>query len=275
MSDTSDKDSMLLANTMAIPKSTQGVFTLPCGLLTGEGQLHTEVALHEIRGHEEDMLASKTVPDWKKLGELIAGCVTRIGTITDRGMVADSVLKLPAGDRVFLLLAIRRVTLGDMLPFHSKCSSPKEECDVTSMYTIDLSSLDIKKMPDPMKRVGYEAKLPSGKSIRYRVLNGVDEEAVSKATKSKDDSISLSMFHRIELLEDKKPTLRDVKDLGLADRCYIREELFDAIDGGVETAVDMTCPRCQVDFKHTVDVGEQGFFFPSQVRKAWRMKSTS
>ena len=267
-------DSMLLANQLAEPKSTQGLFELPCGYLGADGKLVTEVALREIRGHEEDMLASKTVPDWMKLGELITGCTTRIGSITDRGQIAMAVKQLPAGDRAFLLFAIRRVSMGDILPFRSKCPTDKEECGAESLFQVDLKDLEIKRMADPTKRAGYDGVLPSGSTIRYRILTGVDEEEIAKQQKSKDDTLSLQLLIRTELLNGKPPSLEDFKELSMRDRDYIRSELFDAIDGGVETDIEVTCPKCGVDFVHEVAVGEKGFFFPSQVLKKSKTRST-
>ena len=240
------------------PKSSQGVYELPCGYLDAEGKIHTEVVLREMTGAEEDLLASKQISPSKKFSELISRCVTRIGTVTDRGQISAIVRQLPIGDRVFLLFAIRRVTLGDNYPFSDKC--PNDSCGIESVYKIDLSVLEVKKMPDPLKRI-YDITLPSGDTARFRVSTGEDEERVSKFEKSAD-AISQSVLMRLEQLNGLPPTLEAVKAMGWKDRQALRSA-WDKVEGGVETEMEMQCPRCGHEFKRDVQVG-LSFFYPSE-----------
>jgi hypothetical protein len=237
------------------PKSTQGVFELPCGYLDEAGKLHTEVGIHEMTGAEEDMFSSKSMTSLQKYNELLARCTTHIGSITDRGAVRSIVKKLPVGDRVFLLFAIRRVTLGDEYVFNAKCPS----CENEGMYNVDLSTLDIKKMSDPLIRV-YDRSLPSGRPVRFRVSTGEDEARAEKFSKS-EDSLSQAILMRLEQLDGAPPTLEAVKAMGWKDRQAIRK-IFESVEGGVDTEVDMTCPKCSNEFKRDVEVSPS-FFSPS------------
>jgi hypothetical protein len=249
------------------PKGTQGVFELPCGFLDAEGNLHTEAEVREITGHEEDLLGSKTVPNHKKIGMLVARCLTRIGTFTDRGQISTIAEQLTVGDRVFLMFAIRRTSLGDEYPFRHTCP----ECKYSGLFNLDLSELEIKKMADPKKRV-FDAKMPSGKVVRFRPLIGRDEEKLSKASNS-DDAMTLAILARLEMLDDGPPTLATVKGLGLRDRNFLRDAFEDA-EGGVDTTMEMQCPNCGHEFDHDLDVGQAGFFFPSSVQKGSKKRSS-
>ena len=245
------------------PSGSFGVFELPCGILEGDGPeaiLHKEVELREITGHEEDMLGSNTVPNHKKIGMLISGCLVRVGTINDKGKLALLAEEMTVGDRVFLMFAIRRTSLGDDYPFRGKCP----ECNYRGIFNLDLSDLEVKKMAEPMKRT-FDHTLPSGKKCSFRPLCGKDEESISKAASS-NEALSLSILMRLQMLEGQPPTLAAVKGLGMRDRNYLRAE-FDKIEGGVDTTLEMTCPRCNHEFEEELDVAQAGFFFPSSVQK--------
>lgn len=242
------------------PSGSMGVFELPCGFMDGDGVLHTEVHVREIRGHEEDMLGSNSVPNHKKIGLLITGCLQRVGTIEDRAKLNAVSDHLTVGDRVFLMFAIRRASLGDEYPFRGVCP----QCKYRGIFMLDLKDLEVKKMEEPGKRV-FDRKLPSGKAVRFRPLLGKDEERLSKASSS-NEALSLAILMRLEMLEGEPPTLADVKNLGMRDRNFLRGE-FDKIEGGVDTTLDMGCPQCSHEFEEELDISQAGFFFPSSVLK--------
>lgn len=242
------------------PAGSLGVFDLPCGFLDEDGVLHKEVQVREITGHEEDMLGSNSVPNHKKIGLLITGCLQRVGTITDQKTLNAVADNLTVCDRVFLMFAIRRASLGDAYPFRSEC--PK--CKYRGIFTLDLSDLEVKTMKEPMKRI-FDCRLPSGKEARFRPLIGKDEERLSKASSS-NEALSLAILMRLLVLEGEPPTLKAVKDLGMKDRNFLRGE-FDKVEGGIETTLDMGCPTCEHEFEEELDVSQAGFFFPSSVPK--------
>lgn len=257
--------SVELTNIAALetPKSAQGVFELPCGFVDSAGALHTEIALRELTGAEEDLLASKQMAPFKKYNELLVRCTQRIGTITDRGQISAAVKGLPIGDRLFLLFAIRRVSIGDEYTFRETC--PSEGCKSSERYTVHLSELEIKKMPEPAKRI-YDARLPSGITVRFRISTGVDEErAMGIETKAEDAALSKGILMRLELLDGVPPELQAVKNMKWRDRLALREE-WNKVEGGVDTEVDMTCPACGHEFKKDIEV-TSSFFFPSATSK--------
>lgn len=246
-------------------KSSQGVFELPCGYLGPDGTLHTEIAIRELTGAEEDLLAAKQITPFKKYNELLLRCTQRIGTITDRGQLSSAVMSLPVGDRLFLIIAIRRVSLGDEYSFDETCTNP--ECRKPERYTVQLSELDIKKMSDPKKRI-HDVTLPSGATARFRVSTGVDEEkalALETSKKKDDDLLSKGILMRLELLDGAPPELQAVKNMKWRDRMALREA-WNKVEGGVDTEIDMVCPSCGQEFKKDIELSPS-FFFPSATSK--------
>jgi uncharacterized protein (UPF0212 family) len=249
------------------PKSSAMMGDLPCGYIDSEGVLHTEVVVREITGVEEDILAARNVKIGKKMNELLGRCLQRVGTITDRKQIMTAVMDMTLGDRVYLMFLIRRATLGDSYPFEIKCT----ECGKKSSFDLDLSTMDTRKPEDPRKRV-FDVKLPSGRTARFRVATGKDENKLTEAMEGQE-AMSLGLLIRLELLDGKPPTLDDVKAMGMRDRNYLRNE-FVELEGGVDTDVDVGCPKCGNEFKVTVDVGQAGFFFPSGTRRGSNKRST-
>lgn len=265
-----DKDSVLETIHQAKvdqPKGSRGVFELPCGYLDPDGDLHTEVEVREITGYEEDMLGSKTVPNHKKIGQLVTQCVLRVGNITEPGRIAMIAEELTVGDRVFLMFCIRRTSLGDDYPFRDQCP----ECNYKGIFNLDLADLEVKEMHDRKNRV-FDITLPSGTKARFRPLVGKDEEKLSKASNSKD-AMTLAILLRLESLGDEPPNLKSVKSLGIKDRNALRDG-FDSVEGGVDTTLEMQCPSCGAEFERELDVGQAGFFFPSSVLKGSKTKSS-
>lgn len=254
----------LLLNELERPKSSLGVFELPCGYLDEEGVLHREVELSELTGNEEDLLASPTIPVQRKMGLLIGRCIKRLGTITDRGKIAMISEQLTIGDRVFLLFALRRITLGDSYPFKITCPT----CNKESMHNVDMAELRVQPMNEPEKRI-YDVTIPSGKTVRFKIMTGEDEGKLSKIKKL-EDKLSVALLVRVELLNGKPPTLDDIKGLTIKERDDLRA-MMDECDGGIDTTVETSCPLCSSEFETEIDAGQAGFFFPQTQRKRLKM----
>jgi hypothetical protein len=253
----------IVENQISEPKSSIGLFDLPCGYVDGDGTLHTEIKVREITGHEEDMLANRKLKSNKKLNELITRCVERIGTITDKGQLSKVVLDMTVGDRLFAIFAIRRVTVGDLYTYQVKCS----QCQAIDTVTMDLSVLEVKHMPDPLKRE-FEVTLPkSGVHITFSPMTGRGEEKLSTLAKRTEDALSLALLMRLTEIDGSRPSLKAVKDMSSVDRIFLRDA-FTKVEGGVETTIDHECPECYAEFKEELDVSQAGFFFPTVAQES-------
>lgn len=261
------QEQMFVQHQMSEPKSSQGVFDLPCGLLAPDGELLTEVKLKEITGVEEEILAAKNIPWGKKLTQLLGNCLVQLGPMTDKPLLQRAARDLTVGDRAFLMLAIRRVTLGDEFPFEDQCT----ECNAKTLFSVNLAELEVKKMPDPKKRV-FDETLPSGAVVRFHVMTGKDEEALAKVDVR--DTLSAQILVRVDQVNGAPISLEGIKAMSLKDRNHLREA-FDRVEGGVQTTLDLTCPSCGEEFQTELNVGQTGFFFPSRVRKNSKRSTSS
>jgi len=244
-------------------------YELPCGFLDGEGNLHTDVVVREMTGEEEEILAARNMPVTKKINKILSRCTESIGPYNGNS-IDQIVPELTQGDRIYLLMAIRRASLGDDMPFVTKCQS----CDQESQLTVDLSELEVKKMKDPTLRQ-YDIELPkSGRKVRMKVLTGRGEDAISKASNRGIDIITTAIFCRIDAFDDKPVTMKDLKTLSLADRNFLRDS-WEEYEGGINTEITVECPSCNYEYETELEISQQGFFNPSAALKSWKKKSSS
>lgn len=251
----------LQENSILKDRSTVDMFKLPCGYWDEETQqLHQDVVLNEIRGTEEDILANNKVPFAKRVDLVFASCITTLGTL-DPAKIPGVIPYLAMGDRNYLLYALRRRSLGDMFPTEEPCPSPG--CNSNHLYQFDLSQLTLMPMPNPEKRI-YQETLPSGGAVSFHPMRGVDERRRDEFQGILQRR-SLSIFLRLDDLNGIPATPEDVKNLTLRDRDYLHGR-FAAVEGGVETSLELKCKSCGTVFERTVDPSDPGFFCPSETR---------
>jgi len=247
-------------------KSSVDSFELPCGYLDGDGNLHTAVTVREMTGEEEEILAARNMPSSKKINSILSRCTESIGAVSGH-FIQQIIPELVQGDRIYLLIAIRRASLGNDMPFVTKCPS----CSQDARFKLDLADLEIKKMPDPMIRT-YDLTLPkTGSKVVMKVLNGRGEDAIGKASTRGKDIITSAIFARVESIDDKPVTMADLKSLPLVDRNFLRDAWEDH-EGGVDTEVKIDCPGCGIEYDTELDISQQGFFNPSATLKNWKKK---
>lgn len=256
--------STIIEGNLRDPKSPIGQFDLPCGYLDADGELHREVIVREMTGVEEDILASRRVKDADKMDLLIGNCLQQLGQISEATRIRALTQELLIGDRLFLLYAIRRVSLGDEYPFKENCPN----CDEATLYPFDLSALEVVQMPDPMCRE-YHEELPSGRKVSWHPMSGRDNKKRQKHRKA--DVLTLNLWVRIDDLDGLRPSMDLIKTLSSRDRDFLRGR-FMQVEGGVETTIEVVCPLCDHEFERDVEIGRPGFFFPSETQENWRRR---
>ena len=251
-------DTLVVESSLYIPNAAVSIQDLPCGYLDDQGVLHREVQVRAMTGFEEELLGNDKIPGMKKFNQLLVNCLVRIGQIDEKAKIASIVPKLLVGDRVFLFLQIRRVTIGDTLPFRSTC--PVKSCRKESRHLVNLGDLPVQVMQDARKR-SFTATLPVSKqAVQYRCANGEDEERAEKF-EDRVEAASLILLQRIEQLDGKPPTLGDLQAMHWVDREFLREA-FDKGEGGLDTSIDLECSHCGHQYRKEVPVGQAGFFYP-------------
>ena len=246
------------------PKSTTEVFRLPVGWVDGDGKTHKDVQVREMTGEEEELLAGKG-DIGIRLNRVLANCLVDVGG--EKGTV-PLVKSMAMVDRVFLLIAIRRVSLGDTYRIKAKCPS----CDDKGDYTIDLGELETTET-DLDDGWEFDSTLPSGRKVRWHVMTGEDEDWLKQAEKKLKGQgrMTLAILARLDELDgiklDKsnramKVALTAVARLSLRDRNFLRRE-FEK-EGDIDTKLEFECAACGAEFESEIELGSADFFFPSE-----------
>ena len=251
---------------MLDPKSGTITGALPCGYLDRDGGVHQEYIVREMTGEEEDLLAGKG-PILTRLNRVILNCTESLGEITDKQTLNRAVNALTAVDRMVLMVAIRRASIGDEYTLKITCVNP--DCRQESHATLNLSQLEIIPMPDPSKR-SFETVLASGRVIKWHVMDGRDENWLQGMAKKGQNLLTLQMLSRVNSVDDHilnresnlGEALRTLKKLRMSERNEIRS-LFKEVEGSIDMTMEYECPHCGHTWSGDLDIGQPTFFFPS------------
>lgn len=133
-------------------------FELPSG---------TELELREMTGAEEELLTNqRLIRSGEAINQVLRNCFVRLGEKTDPDLA--EVMNLLSGDRLFALVRLRQISLGDEVELELSC--PNSACRMTNFVTINLE--DLKVTPYGEERE-FAFKLPgSKKAVRFGYLDG-------------------------------------------------------------------------------------------------------
>lgn len=246
-------------------RSDVGQFVLPGGYVK-DNVCYDKVLIKSMTGVEEDILVSRNVPIVKRLNMVFYNCIVELksdsGEVINKNNpdeLANAIDELPLVDRLYLLICLRRVSLGDMYSMAVKCL--EANCGKVSRQVIDLSQAEVRPPFDKIKRE-YEFNLPSGKLVKARILTGKTEEQMVQKRQADKDVMSTSILSRVISIDNKPVTLKMIKELSIKERNFLRNK-FDEMEGRVETDVIVVCPFCQTESTVALDLGQVDFFFPS------------
>jgi hypothetical protein len=245
-------------------KSAMQEEELLAGLLI-EDKLYDRVVIQEISGEEEDILAEDKGSVSEKISQVIANCVERIlpakdetdaSDITDKNRIKSLVKGMAIGDRMYLFIRLRVLSLDNN--FLMDCKSPSDNNEFKVI--VDLNTLDVKKLEDKKVRM-KTFKLPKSEiDVEIKLATGYDEEKLT-SIQNGHAKMSTSILLRIEKIAGEKPTLENLKRLPLKDRNAIRTEL-ESFDVGVDTKVIVKSPSDDFEYETELGLTQKGFFFP-------------
>lgn len=243
---------------------------LPIGYTDETGRVHHRAVIRKMRGHEEALLYDLTLTAGQLVTELIRSCLVRLGDLENVG--EDIVSQLYTADRNYLLLELRRITLGDRLRASYLC--PRCGSDVPVME--DLSQIEVRRLDEGQTLGDITLELEDGyvdregtfhTELTLTLPRGVDEEFVSPMA-AKDplraqDALMLRCIKRFGTLPKAALEAYGVKilrDLTLGDRQRL-QSAFNSQTPGVNFQRSVHCGQCEMMFEGVMDVS--GFFILS------------
>lgn len=218
-------------------------FTLPTGL---------EAELREMTGAEEEILTNpRLIRSGDAINQVLANCVVRLGELKSPSV--KDVLDLLSGDRLFLLVRLRQVSLGDEVALELACTNAT--CRHVNTVRVGLDELEV--TPYGRERE-FKTTLPgSGHAVTFVHLDGHMEKRLAAL---KEPSISSAMTMRIREIDGKAPSKKALADMSLRDRNALREAMR-AVEGGIDTAIETECEACGTTLRTRLEA-EPAFLFP-------------
>lgn len=215
---------------------------MPGGLVDAKDQRLTQAELRPLTGAEEDWLAAHPdVPSAIAVTRVLAACLIRLGSLA---VNVDLVRRLLIGDRDFLMLQLRRITLGDHIQAVLPCPACQAKMD------IDFHVQDVPVEARPQTALNYQLE-HAGRTIRFRLPVGGDQEAVLNIDRARASEV---LLQRCVLDDDKTLTPET------------RAALINAMDRlapQIDVDLNLTCPECKHAFVAPFDTTA---FFLQEIR---------
>lgn len=242
---------------------------LPVGYSDASGQVVRQAVLRKMCGHEEALLYDADLVAGRLVTELITSCLLRLGDL--KAVTADHVRRLYSADRNYLLLELRRITLGDRLQAAYVCP----RCHTALTVQEDLSSLPVRWLEEDQLLEDFTLELQDGYTDRQGQLHkrlvltlptGGDEEfvlpMVLKDPLKAQDALMLRCIKQFGALSANALEaygVRVLRDLTLGDRLRL-QACFNRLTPGVDFMRPVVCGACGVSFEGILDVSS--FFVP-------------
>jgi hypothetical protein len=229
-----------------------------------------------LKGKEGKLLADRSAARAGSTFEkLLSGCWLQtldpgIYALPDGAALDWS--KVLVADRFYALLEIRALTFGDDYAFAVQCKNAG--CRERFEWELSLRKLPVKPLSEAAKaafKAGnrFETKLPrDGRRVWFRLMTGGDEARAAAALKGGRDGMLLTAL-ALRIVEIEGVAERDkrafLEDMEMGDATALLDQ-FDAVDGGVETTIEVECPSC-FNVQEIELPFEPGFFLPRAKEK--------
>jgi hypothetical protein len=205
-----------------------------------------------MTGAEEELLTNqKLIRSGDAVNQVLANCILRIGESED--VTVKFVLDMLSGDRLFVLVKLRQISLGDEVELELGCANAA--CRAKSQAIVNLDDLPVTPYPDEREFVFV---LPSSEAkVRFCYLDGHKEKRLAQM---QEPSISAAMLIRILDIDGNPPSKKALAEMSMRDRSALRAEML-RVDAGIDTAIECDCDSCGSRIRTRLEA-EPSFLFP-------------
>lgn len=209
---------------------------IPHGFLFKGSRIHN-AQLRQLNGYDEEYLAdTRNLPNPIRTSGLLKR-ILRFEEIIESD-IEETVRNLTLGDRVALILNLRRLTFGDKLECILACPECKDNMSL---------SISVKKLLIPiMVNVGSKNVIKVGKFVlNLRPVTGVDLEEVLR----NDDTEKSEQLVRSCII-DSKPPLPEKLSPVLLEKVSSK---LGELDPQADLILELSCPSCGNSFQTIFD----------------------
>lgn len=212
----------------------------------------TEVELREMTGAEEELLTNaRLIRSGDAINQVLRSSIVRLGESAE--VTEKDVLDLLSGDRLFILVKLREISLGSEIVLELVC--PNASCRETNLMEVDLAEVKVSKYTADRE---FLFDLPASKrKVRFVHLDGAKEKRLATL---KEPTITSAMLIRILDVDGKPPTKKLLSEMSLRDRTALRKAMA-KVDAGPDTSIALDCEACGSPIRTRLEA-EPAFFFP-------------
>lgn len=204
----------------------------------------SRVSLRPLSGRDEEWLARhRNTPNAVRVTWLLNRCLL---TLDDAPVDGECVQQMLVGDREFLMMQLRRMTFGDHVQAVVNCPACGNKMDTD--FRLDQVPVQAR----PQNKAFFTMEI-SGRTVRFRLPNGGDQEAV------------IHQGNPVDALLDRCVVGDGVQPLSGEDREALIVEM-ERLAPQVDVELDLTCPECTHEFMLPFDT--TSFFFEEMAVKS-------
>lgn len=205
-----------------------------------------------MTGAEEELLTNqRLIRTGDAVNQVLANCTLRIGE--DEEIGPKVVMDMLSGDRLFTLVKLRQVSLGDEVELDLVC--PSAACRAKNRVTVNLDDLLVTPYGEERE---FMFTLPtSGSKVRFVYLDGHKEKRLAQM---EEPSLSAAMMIRILDIDGNAPTKKTLNEMSMRDRSALRQEML-RVEAGIDTTIEIDCDSCGARIRTRLEA-EPSFLFP-------------
>ncbi len=221
----------------------------------------SHIKIKHLTAEDENILTSA---DLIRSGKVLD--VLLDNAIVDSSLNSDDML---TGDRNAVLLYLRKEGYGDLYPVKMTCP----HCGEEFLDEVLISSLQYKVVDKEPDSDGlFTINLPKTRwQIRFRLLNGKDENYLVKAGEQKKKTKKnvgysqnlterfIRMIMSINGKTDKLQIKKAVENMPIGDSLFLREYMR-TVEPGIDMEKEFTCSKCGENFEDTVPITAKLFW---------------
>jgi len=211
------------------------------------------IELREMTGAEEEILTNqRLIRNGDAVNQVLQNCIIHLDD--NEAPTAKDILAMLSGNRLFALVKLRQISLGDEVEMELAC--PNNGCRMTNFVTINLEELEVTPYSEERE---FDFVLPgSGAKVRFGFLDGHKEKRLASL---KEPNISSAMLIRIIDIDGKPPSKKILAEMSMRDRSALRQEMA-RVDAGIDTSVEVECDGCGTPIRTRLEA-ESAFLFPN------------
>lgn len=211
---------------------------LPGGFIDVDGDLIRTAEVRELTGADEESIA-KAGSTGKAFDILLKRGLVRLGS---REVSKDHLDTLLSGDRDAILIGIRRVTFGNLLPVNVRCQSCGDEHEVKIDLTNDVP---VRSLKDGVEDRTWTVETKQG-TVKVSLPNGIVQRKIMENVDKTSSELNTILLAGCIVSVNGSPSIgaQTALSLGMADRAKILQEISSRTPGPRLEEVTKTCKAC-------------------------------